>query len=190
MAEPSRCLQAARVCTSILSSLISHHRAVYRHRMALTRSFKSQSLDGGRDAVRALAVINIQASAYRKVIADVHVLDAWAASGKRKASELSSGVSLSLQRLRSVAKAANSPKGLDLQRELDKFPTLEDALSVTLTHDYFVLLAGADPTPEELGQQLPLLGRQANVPVDWLERVTGVAAVTELFAAGANPASS
>jgi hypothetical protein len=154
--------------------------------MALTRSFKSQSIEAGRDAVRALAIIAIQASAYRKVIADVQVLEGWAASGKQKASELSSGVSLSLQRLRSVAKATNSPKGLDLQRELDKFPTLENPMPVTLTHDYYVLLAGADPTPEEMGQQLPVLGGQAKVPVNWLERVTGVPAVAELFGNGAN----
>jgi hypothetical protein len=175
MSASLRCLHAVRVCNSILISLIRHHRSAPTLRANLTRAYETESLDSARDLIRLLTTIGIQNHAYRKVLADVKVLDDRTSSGTITKSDLTGTIGLSLQRLRSAAKIAQTK---DLQKELDKLPKPDTEVPVTLTHDYYVLFKGNEPSLEETARYLPTLAQQVQIPIDWLENVTGIQAIT------------
>jgi hypothetical protein len=172
-----RCVHAARVCITIMASTVRHHRSAQTLRATLVRCYQNRSSDGVRDAVRSLTTIGVQDCAYRKVLADLKVLDDRSSAGAISESDLTGTIGLTLQRLRNAAKIA---KTKDLNTELDKFPKLEKEVPVTLTHDYYVLLAGEEPSPDEAAQYLPALAHQAQVPIEWLEHATGIKALYDI----------
>jgi hypothetical protein len=174
MSGSLRCLHAVRVCNSILASLIRHHRSTAAFRADLARAYAAQSLDTAADLIRSLTAIGIQNHAYRKVLADLKVLDDRASNGAITKSDLTGTIGLSLQRLRSAAKIARTK---DLQKELDKFPKPDAEVPVTLTNDYYVLLRGSEPSVEETARHLPVLAQQVQIPVDWLEKAAGIQAI-------------
>jgi hypothetical protein len=164
--------QALRVSRSILGSLVRHHQSADTLRGNLHTFYANRSLDRARDAVQHLTTIVHQKAGYDKAMADLQIIEQTSLTGKISKEDLKSRTGPALQRLR---KAAKLMKSKDFVKNLKNFPKFRHKIP-SLSRDYHLLFAGLTPTREEVAGFLPAIAQQAQVPIEFLEKATGLTA--------------